>query len=215
MLNRPVSAKLFADLTSNATDTVFIIQAGVGVVVPLADRFGVMGGLDYRRALFDPKSEIEFRGVFGVRVNTRWIVIRGALNARRSSRCGSPHDVAVSPSFRDRADEGAWAAASRLVSHADQEMVDSSVEAAADRAAAADQATIPRVAHRTVWIEGLPGGGRAGSLLVRTVNENLTECARQVDRPRAALVVPVVVLSTAATDSHPKQPHVHHRPLPA
>jgi hypothetical protein len=55
----------------NASDTVFMLQPGVGVIVPLSGRFGVLAGFDYRRAFFDPVSENEFRGVFGVRLNTR------------------------------------------------------------------------------------------------------------------------------------------------
>jgi hypothetical protein len=63
-----------ANLTENgspfqAGGNAFMLQPGVGVVVPVGQRWGALVQGDYRRAFWTPQAENEFRFIFGVRLN--------------------------------------------------------------------------------------------------------------------------------------------------
>src|SRR5262245_8137977 len=65
-----------ANLTVNGaslvdSDNAFMLQPGVGVIVPFASRWGVIGQGDYRRAFFKEQGENEFRLMLGVRIVAR------------------------------------------------------------------------------------------------------------------------------------------------
>jgi len=65
-----------ANLTVNGaplhdSDNAFMLQPGVGVVVPFGSRWGVIGQGDYRRVFFKEEGENEFRLLLGVRIVAR------------------------------------------------------------------------------------------------------------------------------------------------
>lgn len=56
---------------SDDSDNAFMLQPGVGVVVPIAPRWGAIGQFDYRRVFFREKGDNEWRFVIGVRFGLR------------------------------------------------------------------------------------------------------------------------------------------------
>jgi hypothetical protein len=54
-----------------AAGNAFMLQPGVGVVVPVAGIAGVFGQFDYRRAFFPENGENEVRALAGVRIGLR------------------------------------------------------------------------------------------------------------------------------------------------
>jgi hypothetical protein len=56
---------------TNDSDNAFMLQPGIGVVVPVATGWGVLGQLDYRRVFFKEEGDNEWRAVFGLRVGLR------------------------------------------------------------------------------------------------------------------------------------------------
>jgi hypothetical protein len=53
---------------SNDSDDAFMLQPGVGLVVPIASGWGAVGQFDYRRVFFKEEGDNEWRVVLGVRL---------------------------------------------------------------------------------------------------------------------------------------------------
>ncbi|HEY6214121.1 MAG TPA: hypothetical protein VIW45_17625 [Vicinamibacterales bacterium] len=57
--------------TAHASDTAFMIQPGIGVVVPATGMFAAVVQADYRRVFFSEEAENEFRLFVGIRLAAR------------------------------------------------------------------------------------------------------------------------------------------------